>query len=131
MTVLIAHKDAQPPSASSDYTPILFDRLSSDGGEWLARVFPSNSDLIPVVMARQQMAGHVDLFRPLDLLSSTFRIVRIGSTTFDLEGSLVDQAGRTVARSTTVFAVANRLTSRTSEIPVWLMRTLKRKGSRG
>ncbi len=126
MTVIEAPPDLH--AIDNDCTPSLFERLSSDGQTWLAQVFPQDCTFLPVVMARQEMAGHVDLLHPPQLVTSDFRVARLGVTTFDVEGWLVGLYGRTVARSTTVFAVTDRLSARTAVIPAWLSLSLSRTG---
>ena len=128
MMIRLSHDDYLA-AMRTDCIPMFLDRLASGAGKWLEDMFPPDSELLPVLLARQEMAGHVNFLTPPDLLNSEYRVVRVGETTFDLQGQLVDLSGRTVARSTTVFAVTNRMTTRTSEIPPWLARTLKRKDS--
>ena len=116
---------------ASDSTPVLFTALSDDRDVWLRRVFPSSSELVPVLIACQQMAGHVEVFDPPVEFTSEFHIARIGDTTFDLEVRLLDNRNRVLARASNVISVMNCSTRQSAQIPTWLQRTLRKKVQHG
>lgn len=116
---------------SEDRVPALFEELARDAQFWLTHVFPGDCGLIPVLLARQEMASHFDIVHSPSSPTPCFRIVRVGDSTFDLQAVLVDRSGRAALRATTVFGVADRATACLTSIPLWLSRTLKRKGSFG
>ena len=129
MTALI--ETGQHTSPTYDCTPMLFAAMADDSSVWLRRIFTATPGLTPVLIACQQMAGHVDIVEPPVDFTSEFHVVRLGDTTFDLEVHLLGVDGRILARSTSVISVVSSSSGQSTPIPPWLSRTLRKKGSHG
>jgi hypothetical protein len=120
MSILPDSEVLRGSTAARDCAPVLLDVLGDAERAWLERLVPAHEDVMPVLRARQQMSGPADVWTYPSGVSASFRVVRIGRTTFDVEGVLTDDAGRAVARSTSVLALVSTPSHEATPIPGWL-----------
>ncbi len=131
MTTFLGSDRLDSSTPIQDCTPSLFAALADDREVWLRRIFASNEQLTPVLIACQQMACDIDVLNPPREVATEFRVVRIGDTTFDVEGRLYGTEERVLARATSVISVTDPTTAESVQIAPWLERTLQRKIQHG